>query len=108
VVAAIAAGDFHVWAVETVDEGIELLTGTPAGARGADAVFPEGSVHRRVEDRLHDYAIRLREFGLDTGDGPPPRPVAHSSCRADGQRWATEHSLRRGLSANRAPVQLSR
>ena len=32
VVAAITAGDFHVWAVETVDEGIELLTGCPARA----------------------------------------------------------------------------
>ena len=62
VVAAVAAGDFHVWAVETVDEGIELLTGCPAGARGADGAFPEGSVHRRVEDRLRGYADRLRDF----------------------------------------------
>ena len=64
VVAAVAAGDFHVWAVETVDEGIELLSGCPAGARGADGVFPEGSVHRRVEDRLRGYAEGLRDFGV--------------------------------------------
>jgi predicted ATP-dependent protease len=62
VVAAVAAAAFHVWAVETIDEGIELLTGCPAGARGADGVFPEGSVHRRVEDRLRGYAGRLRDF----------------------------------------------
>jgi predicted ATP-dependent protease len=71
VVAAVAAGDFHVWAVETVDEGIELLTGRPAGARGADGVFPEGSVHRRVEDRLRGYADLLREFGPSPDGGPP-------------------------------------
>jgi lon-related putative ATP-dependent protease len=65
VVAAVAAGEFHVWAVETVDEGIELLMGRPAGTRGADGAFPEGSVHRRVEDRLRGYADRLRDF-------PPP------------------------------------
>lgn len=76
VVAAIAAGEFHVWAVEHVDEGIELMTGHPAGARGADGAYPEGSVHRCVEDRLRNYAMRLRELG----------PGA--------QRWATEHSLR--------------
>jgi predicted ATP-dependent protease len=62
VVAAVAAGEFHVWAVESVDEGIELLTGCPAGVRGADGVFPEGSVHRRVEDRLGGYADVLRDF----------------------------------------------
>jgi lon-related putative ATP-dependent protease len=62
VVAAVGAGDFHVWAVETVDEGIELLTGCPAGERGADGEFPAGSVHRRVEDRLRGYADRLRDF----------------------------------------------
>jgi predicted ATP-dependent protease len=68
VVAAVAAGDFHVWSVESIDEGIELLTGCPAGARGADGAFPEGSVHRRVEDRLRGYADRLRDFTV-SADG---------------------------------------
>jgi hypothetical protein len=36
VVAAVRRGEFHVWAVSTVDEGIELLTGRPAGTRQAD------------------------------------------------------------------------
>ena len=69
VVAAVAAGDFHVWSVETVDEGIELLTGCAAGARDADGAFPEGSVHRRVEDRLRGYADRLREFAPSPDGG---------------------------------------
>jgi predicted ATP-dependent protease len=69
VVAAVAAGEFHIWAVEHVDEGIELLTAHPAGARGADGVYPADSAHRRVEDRLRDYAIRLRAFGPDAPDG---------------------------------------
>jgi lon-related putative ATP-dependent protease len=69
VVAAVAAGDFHVWAVETIDEGIELLTGCPAGARGADDVFPQGSVHRRVEDRLRGYADRMRDFAVSPDGG---------------------------------------
>ena len=69
VVAAVAAREFHVWAVEHVDEGIELLTGHPAGVRGADGAYAEGSVHRRVEDRLRDYAMRLRAFRSDSSDG---------------------------------------
>jgi predicted ATP-dependent protease len=77
VAAAVAAGDFHIWAVEHVDEWIELLTGHPAGARSADGAYPEGSVHRRVDDRLHNYAIRLRAFGPDTPDGAHRKSGAH-------------------------------
>ena len=69
VASAVAAGDFRIWAVEHVDEGIELLTGHPAGARGANGTYPEGSVHRLVEDRLHNYAVRLRDFSPDAPDG---------------------------------------
>lgn len=79
VVAAVAAGEFHVWAVEHVEEGIELLTGNPAGARGDDGAYPKGSVHRRVEDRLHNYAIRLRPFSPDAPDGSPRKPAAHGA-----------------------------
>ncbi len=63
VVAACGAGRFHVHAVSHVDEGIELLTGTPAGARGPDGTFPEGTVNRLVEDRLMGFAEMRRRFG---------------------------------------------
>jgi predicted ATP-dependent protease len=60
VIDAVKAGQFHIWGVRTIDEGIELLTGRPAGQRGDDGHYPEGSVHRLVEDRLRDFAERLR------------------------------------------------
>jgi len=57
VVEAIEAGQFHLWAIERIEEGIEILTGTPAGAtRGADGKYPEGTIFRRVEDRLEAFA----------------------------------------------------
>ncbi len=56
VLQAIADGRFHVWAVHTVDEGIELLTDTPAGVRGEDGQYPPQSVHARVEARLKQLA----------------------------------------------------
>ena len=65
VIDAVHAGQFHVWAVSTIDEGIELLTGHPAGQRGPDGQYPEGTVHRLVEDRLRDYAERLHAFTAD-------------------------------------------
>jgi predicted ATP-dependent protease len=65
VVEAIGAGQFHVWAVATIDEGIELLTGTPAGERRADGAFPEGSINRRVDDRLRELAERTKEYRAD-------------------------------------------
>lgn len=63
VIQAVAEGRFHIWAVETVDQGIEILTGVPAGERQPDGTYPEGTVHRRVMDRLRDYAERMRDFG---------------------------------------------
>jgi len=63
VVEAVAGGRFHVWAIETVDEAVELLTGIPAGERGADGRFPEGSVNRRADDRLTSFAEKARAFG---------------------------------------------
>lgn len=63
VVDAVAAGQFHIYPVSTVDEGIAILTGLPAGARAPDGRFPEGTVNRRVDDALSDLAVRLRNFG---------------------------------------------
>jgi predicted ATP-dependent protease len=58
---AIEDGKFHVWAVNTIEEGIEILTGVPAGVRGEDGSYPEGSVFRRVEDRLDAYYHALEQ-----------------------------------------------
>jgi len=62
VVAAAEKGLFHVWPIATVDEAVELLTGVPAGERGEDGAFPEGSVNRRADDRLARFAEKARSF----------------------------------------------
>jgi len=63
VVEAAEKGLFHVWPIGTVDEAVELLTGVPAGEREADGRYPEGSVNRRVDDRLAAFAEKARSFG---------------------------------------------
>ncbi len=62
VVEAVRDGRFHVYPVHTVDEGIELLTGMPAGERRPDGTYPEGTVNRRVIDRLAEMAERRQAF----------------------------------------------
>jgi lon-related putative ATP-dependent protease len=62
VVEAIAAGRFRLYPVETIDQGIELLTGQEAGAAGRDGTFPPGSFNARVAERLEAFAQRARAF----------------------------------------------
>jgi len=69
VVEAAVAGRFCVYPVRTIDEGIELLTGVPAGERAADGKFPVGSVNRLVEDRLIALADQRRRFGMIAAPG---------------------------------------
>ena len=57
-VEAAAAGRFHVHAIATVDEALELLTGLPAGERDAQGRWTPGSVNARVEERLLALAAR--------------------------------------------------
>ncbi len=58
VVEAVEAGQFAVYPIATIDEGIELLTGTPAGVADEAGIYPEGTVNRRVQDRLLAFARR--------------------------------------------------
>ncbi|HLW60651.1 MAG TPA: ATP-binding protein [bacterium] len=75
VVAACREGRFAIWAVHTIDEGIEVLTDSEAGARGSDGRFPPTSVNGRVETRLAELAKRYREFG-PTPEHPKDTPPA--------------------------------
>jgi lon-related putative ATP-dependent protease len=63
VVEAVAAKRFCVIPVESIDQGLCLLTGLPAGERDAQGEFPEGSVNRRITDRLLQLAEQRRAFG---------------------------------------------
>jgi hypothetical protein len=58
---AVASGQFHLYAVETAAQGIEILTGLPAGERDATGRFPASSVFGRVERRIIEMAEKLRE-----------------------------------------------
>ena len=65
VIDAVAAGQFHIYAVSTIDEGIEILTGVPAGERTYGHPYEKGTINYLVENRLKAFAEGLQKFGSD-------------------------------------------
>jgi len=61
-----SAGKFFIYPVVTVDEGMQLLTGRPAGERSREGAYPSESINRLVEDRLHAFARIRQSFGQQT------------------------------------------
>ncbi|MEN3975172.1 AAA family ATPase [Emcibacter sp. SYSU 3D8] len=67
VVEAVEARKFHIHAVSSIDQGIEILTGVAAGKADENGLFPPGSINARVAARLHGFAEARQRFGQ------PPR-----------------------------------
>lgn len=63
VVEAVSKKLFHVYAIKHIDEGIEILTGKPAGERRPTGSFPPGSIHERVDAKLTAFAREHKRFG---------------------------------------------
>ena len=62
VVEAIREGKFHVYAVKTIDEGLEILTGETAGEADSSGVFPEGTVNYLIAKRLGELNDSMRGY----------------------------------------------
>ncbi|MFW9830251.1 MAG: S16 family serine protease, partial [Candidatus Thorarchaeota archaeon] len=66
VIEAVKAGKFHIYPVENIEEGIELLTGISAGEQQPDGSFPIESIFGRVDKRLREMADIMREHHQPT------------------------------------------
>jgi len=62
VIQSVESGQFHIWAVETIDEGIEILTGLAAGTADAAGRFPQESIHGRADAKLSHFAQVMRDY----------------------------------------------
>jgi lon-related putative ATP-dependent protease len=69
VIDAVEAGEFAIYPVSTIDEGIELLTGMPAGELDEEGNYPEDTVNGRVQRRLTEMAEKRQEFQGESGEG---------------------------------------
>ena len=65
VVEAVKKGKFKVYAVKTIDEGIEILTGKKAGQIKADGTYPNNTINFLVDKKLKELAEGLSKFGKD-------------------------------------------
>jgi len=81
VVQAVADGRFHIYAVSTIEQGIELLTGVPAGKLRKNGTYAEGTMFRRVTDTLAEMTKRAMEVNRGARE-----PVAATSVAADGAK----------------------
>jgi predicted ATP-dependent protease len=77
VVEAVQQGRFNIWAVEYIDEGIEILSGTAAGKRDEKSKFPPGTVHYLVDEQLSAWSRKGRrgEAGINDGGDAVSRAV---------------------------------
>ncbi|MCP4683321.1 MAG: AAA family ATPase [Desulfobacterales bacterium] len=63
IVEAVEKGQFHVYPAETIDQGIEILTGKNAGKMKADGTYPRATINFLVDKKLRELAIGIKNFG---------------------------------------------
>jgi len=62
VIDAVAEGKFHIYPIGSIEQGIEILTGVPAGKRAATGKFEPGTVFAKVDARLRTMADLQKKF----------------------------------------------
>ncbi len=83
VVEAVKEGKFHIYAVKTIDQGIEILTGVEAGERMDNGKFKEGTVNDLVDKKLRELGMKIKEFEGGGEEGAKPekkKKKGKSSC----------------------------
>ncbi len=63
IVEAVEKKKFHVWMVETIDEGIEILTGKSAGTKDKNGNYSKGTIHHLANQKLETYAEKMKNYG---------------------------------------------
>src|SRR5699024_3636334 len=68
VVEAVGEGQFHIHSVESIDEGMEMLTGKEMGKAGEDGSYPEGTINYHITRSLNQMAQNRKEFAKSEGN----------------------------------------
>ncbi len=84
VVEAVAQGQFHIYPVRTVDEGITILTGVEAGELREDGTYPPGTVNCLVDERLRKLAKELKQFGRKEANEEEEESTCSPAAPANG------------------------
>jgi ATP-dependent Lon protease len=92
VIEAVEKGKFHIYPIKTIEEGLEILTGRPAGKRLPNGKFTKGSVLAAVDERLREMALALQQFGRQERDEANSKKQAEKLVRS---RSATKKKTKR-------------
>jgi predicted ATP-dependent protease len=65
VIEAVRKGLFHIWAIHTIDEGIEILTGIEAGQTNDNGYYPDGTINYKVDKKLREMAEKLKGYASE-------------------------------------------
>ena len=69
IIESVKKKEFHIYAVNTIDEGIEILTDIQAGKKQADGTYPKGTINYLVMQKLKKYYEKARmNSGLNTSN----------------------------------------
>jgi predicted ATP-dependent protease len=90
IIEAVREGRFHIYAVSTIEEGIELLTGMPAGQEDEEGNYPPGTLYHLVRKKLDTYAERMekaskREKEEENSETQPSQEQTESSDSPSAQ-----------------------
>ncbi|HEY8173196.1 MAG TPA: Lon protease family protein, partial [Dehalococcoidia bacterium] len=96
VIDAVRTGDFHIWAVTEIEQGIEILSGMPAGHLRKNGTYADGTVFRKVTDALEAMTRRAIEVNRAAQrDGVAPTTVAAEVEKRNGRERRNGGSGRR-------------
>ncbi len=79
---AVKNGKFHIYPIKTIEAGIEILLGVPAGKKEKAGKFTKGSVFAKANDKLHKMAITLEHFGRDRKDADKSEQANNSDSNS--------------------------
>jgi lon-related putative ATP-dependent protease len=89
VVRAVRQNKFNIWAIDTIEDGLKILTGIEPGIRQKNHKFPKNSIYGKVEDKLTTYAKRAAKFRKSFDSKPEAKSRAKTN-NEENQKNSTE------------------
>jgi lon-related putative ATP-dependent protease len=102
VVDAVAAGRFRIYPISTIDEGIEILTGLPAGKANDKGVYPKGTINRLVYDRLAAIGAKRRQLDAESKNEDDTSQDEHEKPKRRSRKSTTAKDTKKGTERGNA------
>lgn len=81
---AVKSGQFHVWAVDTVEDGLQILTGLPAGKRDKRGKFARNTIYFMVEKHMRELSERSEAYRKSVSEKHKKKTAPKKEAKATG------------------------